>query len=84
MTVPICLLCFFYICHSHSAADLPDAGESASEQDCMIIKWENLNKDLNTKLQLLVNTMQDEELSTVRHKHAMMINGVCAQPVRAW
>ncbi|KAF5900062.1 nesprin-1-like isoform X2, partial [Clarias magur] len=53
--------------NGESAADLQDAGESASanEQDCMIMKWENLNKDLNTKLQLLVNTMQDEQLSSV-------------------
>ncbi|TSR99415.1 Nesprin-1 [Bagarius yarrelli] len=51
-----------------SAADLEDVsdpGESGKEQDGMKIKWENLSKDLNTKLQLLLNTMQDEQLSSV-------------------
>ncbi|XP_060722109.1 nesprin-1 isoform X2 [Tachysurus vachellii] len=66
--------------HSHttptgdSAAncqDMSDPGESTSlstsgnEQGDMRMKWENLNKDLNTKLQFLFNTMQDEQLSSV-------------------
>ncbi|KAF4071108.1 hypothetical protein AMELA_G00281340 [Ameiurus melas] len=56
--------------NGQSAADLQDMsdpGESASvsEQDCMRMKWENLSKDLNTKLQLLFNTMQEEQLSSV-------------------
>ncbi|KAI5615121.1 nesprin-1 isoform X2 [Silurus asotus] len=47
--------------------DVTDAGESVNvtEQDCMRIKWENLSKDLNTKMQLLLNTMQEEQLSLV-------------------
>lgn len=54
----------------HSAAnpeDVSDPGKSGSgsEQDGMRMKWENLSKDLNTKLQLLFNTMQEEQLSSV-------------------
>lgn len=41
---------------------------SVSEQDCMRMKWENLSKDLNTKLQLLFNTMQEEQLSSVHNQ----------------
>lgn len=65
--------CVFPLDFGHSAADLQDMsdpGESASvsEQDRMRMKWENLSKDLNTKLQLLFNTMQEEQLSSVRDK----------------
>lgn len=61
-----------------SAATLPDASDpdegvnenvGGCEQDGMRMKWENLSKDLNTKLQLLFNTMQAEQLSSVRCKY---------------
>lgn len=57
----------------HSAGDLKDVSDpgeseimSVSQQECMRMKWENLSKDLNTKLQLLFNTVQEEHLSSVR------------------
>ncbi|MCJ8743979.1 hypothetical protein PDJAM_G00100910, partial [Pangasius djambal] len=57
--------------------DMLDLGESesVSEQDCMRMKWENLSKDLNTKLQLLFNTMQEEQLSSVYQRSRLSSPG---------
>ncbi|XP_062858462.1 nesprin-1 isoform X4 [Trichomycterus rosablanca] len=52
--------------NGESAVDLKDLLEqSESAQDLMTVRWENLNKDLNTKMQLLLNTMQEDQLSSV-------------------
>lgn len=66
------LTVYFFVCSSTGDLhDVSDPGESESQQECMRMKWENLSKDLNTKMQLLFNTMQEEQLGSV---HEKMIN----------
>ncbi|XP_037393333.1 nesprin-1 isoform X3 [Pygocentrus nattereri] len=52
--------------NGESAVDLQDSPEHAeSAQNHMSVKWDNLSKDLTAKLQLLLNTVQQEQLSLV-------------------
>ncbi|XP_022518839.2 nesprin-1 isoform X7 [Astyanax mexicanus] len=54
--------------NGESAGDLQDStehSESGSAQNHMSVKWDNLSTDLNAKLQLLLNTIQQEQLSLV-------------------
>lgn len=48
--------------------DSAEHAESVNGHNHMNVRWDNLSKDLNAKMQLLLNTVQQEQLSSVHLK----------------
>lgn len=55
-----------------SEGDDGQGPESMSTHDQMRVRWENLSKDLNNKLQLSLNTMEQTPCSTVHNQSSFV------------